>query len=285
MTISRSAIKDEVFGSESGAILRSLKGRGAVRSVLRVSAIAAWTGSLLVVLLVGMWAATPWPKVRLGWRNRIVKRWARGMAGIVNMRMQVIGTPPPAPFFLVANHLSYVDIVLLLANVDGVFVAKRELNQWPVVGYLTRLVGTIFLNRNSRRDARRVIQIIDQRIREGDGVMVFPEGTSGDGAEVYPMKTAMFEWAAERRHPVRVAAIHYATGHGLPAARNAICWWGTMSFVPHVLGLCRLPGFTANLHFPPAPIGGADRAALAELARAAIAGHFVPHTEPNGSPA
>ena len=280
MTISHSEIRDEVFGRDSGEILRGLTGRGGLRPVLRLTAIAAWTAGLLVVLLLGMWAATPWPRSRLGWRNRIVKRWARGMAWIVNMRMDVVGSAPPAPFFLVVNHLSYVDIVLLLANVDGVFVAKRELNQWPVVGYLTRLVGTIFLNRNNRRDARRVLQVIDQRIREGDGVVVFPEGTSGNGAEVYPMKTAMFEWAAERQYPVQVAAIHYTTADGQPPARDVICWWGTMSFVPHVLRLCRLPGFTANLRFPAEPVRAADRTTLADLARATIAGHFVPHTAP-----
>jgi 1-acyl-sn-glycerol-3-phosphate acyltransferase len=197
------------------------------------------------------------------------------------MRVTVHGPAPASPFFLVTNHLSYVDIVLLFGQVDAVFVAKHQLQGWPVVGYLTRLVGTIFIDRERRRDAKRVLEAIDRRIAEGDAVVVFPEGTSSEGVEVRPLKPALFEWAAQRGHPVHVATIHYATDPGHPPARDAVCWWGAMTFLPHLLDLCRLPGFRATLHFGPTPITGTDRATLATRARDAIAANLVPH-RPDG---
>lgn len=274
---SRADVRHEVYGGNLKETVRTLLRTGAVRPVVRLGAIALWTGGLFVVLVAGMWLASPWPHRRRGWRNAIVGRWARGLGWIVNMRVTIVGQRPKPPFFLVANHVSYCDIVLLLGQVHGVFVAKKELNQWPVLGYLTRLVGTIFVDRASRRDAKRVLQSIDQRVASGDGVIVFPEGTSSDGGDVYPMRTALFEWAAQTGKPVDIATIHYVTGPGLPPAREAVCWWGDMSFVPHVLQLCQMPGFEATLHFGGEPVSGTDRALLAVQARDAVARNFVPH--------
>jgi 1-acyl-sn-glycerol-3-phosphate acyltransferase len=272
-----SEIQQEVFGGDLKSQLLGLLRPGSLRPLGRIIGMTAWTVGMLGVLLIGMWATTPWKAGRLRWRNRTVRRWARGMAWIVNMRMVVQGTPPRAPFFLVANHLSYVDIVLLFATVDGVFVAKHELAAWPAIGYLTRLVGTVFVNRRNRRDTKRVLTAIERRIGEGDGVIVFPEGTSSEGSDVYPMKTALFEWAARVGYPIHVATIHYATGAGLPPAREVVCWWGAMTFVPHVVALCRLPGFEATVHFGAVPLTGNDRAELAVRAREAIAANFVTH--------
>ena len=139
----------------------------------------------------------------------------------ISGRITVEGQRPPAPFFLVANHLSYVDIVLLLAELPVVFVAKQELASWPVLGYLTRLVGNIFVDRQSRRDVPRVLAEIRRRIEIGYGVVVFPEGTSSDGSSVQPMKPALFEWAAQTEYPVHCAAIRYQTRPGSPPARDA----------------------------------------------------------------
>lgn len=276
------SIREEVYGANLSDEFRRLIQERRWRPLIRMSGIAAWTGGMLVVLLLGMWTATPWAQARLWWRNRVVRQWARGLAWIVNMQMRIEGPRPNPPFFLVANHVSYVDIVVILANLDGVFVAKRELGSWPVLGYLTRLVGTIFLDRHNRRDAVRVLAAIDTRIGDGDGVVVFPEGTSSDGGDVYPMKPAMFEWAAQAGYPVSHAAIHYQTRLGAPAARDAVCWWGTMAFMPHVIELCGLAGFQATLRFGEEPLYGTDRSDLAVRARAAIASNFVPHL-PGGS--
>jgi 1-acyl-sn-glycerol-3-phosphate acyltransferase len=244
----------------------------------RIVAVAAWTAAGLAILLVGMWLTARSPAGQRRWRTMMVRRWARGICRIAGARIAVTGPVPRAPFFLVANHLSYVDIVVLLALVDGVFVAKRELDRWPVVGYLTRLVGIIFLDRTSPRDAFRALGAIDARIAGGDGVIVFPEGTSSGGDDVKPMKPALFEWAARNQFPVHCVTLGYETPPGWPRARSAVCWWGDMSFIPHVIRLCRLPHFRATAAFADESLIGSDRNQLAADARAAIVARFRSHS-------
>lgn len=215
------------------------------------------------------------PAWRERWLARMVRTWARGLGRVAGMRVHVIGSRPARPFFLVANHLSYVDIVLLLSEVEAVFVAKRELAMWPVVGYLARLTGTIFIDRRASRDVLRVLDRIEARIRHGQGVAVFPEGTSSAGDGVRPLRPSLFEWAARAGAPVHVAAIRYDAPPGWPAARSSICWWGDMAFLPHLLGLLRLPTFRATLHFAAETLSGADRAELARRARELIAARLA----------
>jgi len=262
-------VQREIYGDGAsfGALLRA----GGIRPTLRIGAAFAWTGACLVGFLTGMGVLLVTPRLRRRWRHGAIQRWARGLGRIVGMRARLRGPRPTAPFFLVANHLSYLDIVLLLGHLEGVFVAKHELGRWPILGYLTRLTGTIFLNRSSSRDTLRAMEAIEARIGEGDGVIVFPEGTSSGGDDVYPMKPALFEWAARRGYPVHVASIEYRAPDGGPSAREALCWWGDMAFLPHVIALCRMRGFDADVIFGPEPLVGDDRGWLAGQARARIA--------------
>lgn len=267
MSDERSAIRRELLGDRLAADLAGMLRSGSVRPLWRLLAMSWWTTACLTVALTGIGILTPWPRPRRQWLARMARRWARGMGRLVGMRVRIEGPVPQPPFFLVANHLSYVDIVLLMSQVDVVFVAKRELARWPVVGYLTRLVGTIFVDRTSRRDVIRVLDAIDEGMGRGIGVVVFPEGTSSDGGGVSRLRPALFEWAVRSGSPVRVATIRYQTPAGAPPARDVVCWWGEMSFVPHVLELCRLPGFEATLSFEPHGLTAGNRASLAEAAR------------------
>jgi 1-acyl-sn-glycerol-3-phosphate acyltransferase len=271
LTDAPSDVRHEVFGPEPARDLARLIRSGTARPLWRLAAVAAWTVGGLVTLLPGLALLAPWRRGRLAWRQRIVRLWARGLGRIMGMKVAVHGPRPRRPFFLVCNHLSYVDIVLLLGELDTVFVAKRELGDWPVLGFLSRLAGTIFVDRRRRRDAVRVLRAIETAVGAGYGVVVFPEGTSSAGDDVYPLRPALFEWAARTGHPVHVAALRYETPPGTPPAREVICWWGTMTFMPHVLGLLRLRGFRASLRFAPEPLTGADRSDLADRARALIA--------------
>jgi 1-acyl-sn-glycerol-3-phosphate acyltransferase len=192
------------------------------------------------------------------------------------MRIRSTGTPPRAPFFLASNHLSYMDIILLYTRLDGVFIAKRDMRRWPLLGPLAHRMGTIWVNREVRRDAVRVLDEIDEAVARGDGVILFAEGTTSAGDGLLPMKPALFDWAAREQFPVHYATIGYRTPPGSPPAHLAVCWWGDMPFGGHLVDLCRLAKFEAVVEFGPAPIVAPTRGELARRVERAIADRFVP---------
>jgi 1-acyl-sn-glycerol-3-phosphate acyltransferase len=269
-------IREEVFGADlTGDMLAAARG-GPFRPLFRAMVLSVWTAGCLSLLFVGRLVLFPFRHLKRGWRAWVVTRWARGTATVVGMRVEVIGSPPKPPFFLVANHLSYVDILALFTQLGCVFVSKQEVAHWPVVGFLTRQVDTIFVNRESRRDAVRVLDAIDQALNAGNGVVLFPEGTSSAGDRVYPMKAALFQGAVRQGFPVHCAAVHYETLAGDPPAYQMVAWWGSASFASHAVRLCGLRGFRAVIRFAPEPLVGTDRGVLAEQARELVAQHFRP---------
>lgn len=249
---------------------------GRIRATVRITAIAIWSAVLTLLWTVVHLLLLPFPRARVGWRHRVVGTWARGFASVLGMRRTVIGVPPPAPHFLVSNHLSYVDIILLYTCLDGVFIAKSEMRRWPVLGPLAHLFGTVWVNRQVRRDAVRVLERIDQAIARGDGVILFAEGTTSSGQGLLPMRPALFDWAARNQYPVHYAALTYRTPPGAPPAHLAVGWWGEMPFGPHLLNLCRISGFEASVEFGPGPLPGGTRGELAEQAGRAIGERFIP---------
>ena len=264
--------------AESGAVLHArirIQG-GRLRAAARAGLACFWSGLLLLVWILGSLPVLVIPRARVRWRHRIVRTWARGLCRLVGMRRTVRGTPPRAPFFLVSNHLGYMDIILLYASIDGVFIAKQEMRHWPVLGPLANLFRTIWVRRTVRRDAVRVLDLIDEAIARGDGVILFAEGTTSRGEGVNPMHPALFDWAAREQYPVLAAAISYRTAPPSPAADVAVCWWGDMPFGSHAFALLRLPRFEASVVFDEAPILAPTRGELAERSQQAIAARFTP---------
>lgn len=216
------------------------------------------------------------PRKKLRWRNRFVGRWMRAVARLAGMRLKVEGTPPTTPTLLVANHLSYLDIVALSQVMDCAFVSKDDVAGWPLLGLASRHSRTIFIDRQSNRSLRRALIEIRQAVSDGLSVIVFPEGTTTPGEEVTRFRPSLLEFAVEERAPVHFASIHYRTADPDPPARDAVCWWGEMTFVPHFFNLFRLHGFEAEVRFGPEPIRGSDRKALAEELHGAVENLFVP---------
>ena len=264
--------------AESGAALHAqirIRG-GRLRATARAGLAGFWSGLLLVVWILGSLPVLVVPRARVRWRHRIVRTWARGLCRLVGMRRTVRGAPPQAPFFLVSNHLCYMDIILLYSSVDGVFIAKQEMRHWPVLGPLANLVRTIGVRRTVRRDAVRVLDLIDEAIARGEGVILFAEGTTSRGQGVNSMHPALFDWAAREQYPVLTAAVTYSTAPPAPPADLAVCWWGDMPFGSHAFSLLRLPRFEATVVFDPVPILAPTRGELAEKSQQAIAARFTP---------
>ena len=208
------------------------------------------------------------------WRTRIFRRWARGVAALVGLRVEVRGVPPRPPFILVSNHLSYVDVILLGGQLSSVFVAKAEVDRWPFVGALCRSVDTVFIDREIKRDIPRVTERLQSILADGRGVVLFPEGTSTKGDGVLPFRPGLLDEAARSGRPVSYASLTYRTLGGSPPAHQVVCWWGDMPFGKHLLRLMGLPGFEAILTFGGEPIRESDRKLLATRLQRAVQRQF-----------
>ena len=210
------------------------------------------------------------------WRGIMVGLWARNAVRIMNAKIQVQGKPPTPPFFLVSNHLSYLDIILYQTQMPCVFVAKSEVAHWPVIGWLARAIGTLFINRKSRRDVVRVNAEIEEALLSGDGVILFPEGTSSKGESVLPFKTAILASVTNLGYPVYYASVTYKTPQNEPDASTTLCWWGDMTFADHVFNVLKLPAFEATLIFGDDAVQATDRKEMARVLNERIANNFVP---------
>lgn len=213
---------------------------------------------------------------KIYWRQLIFKSWARAFARIANMKFEIIGTPPAPPFFLVCNHLSYVDIPALRCAADGVFVAKGEIEGWFLAGRIVRDMGTVFINRENKRDIPRAGELIIRRLDDGEGVMVFPEGTSTKGEEVLPFNSSFLEFAARTDLPVSYCSISYKTPAGEMTASEAVSWWDETSFMEHLFRLFKTKEFTAVITFGEEPVANPNRKILARELHEKVKEKFIP---------
>ncbi len=210
------------------------------------------------------------------WRTWNFRSWSRTMARIMRMKIEVRGRPPQAPFFLVTNHLSYLDILLLAAQLDCLFVSRSDVGSWPVVGHLVSSMKTIYIDRARRKDVVRVHRLLDEALADGEGIVIFPEGTSSAGAHVLPFKPSLLELAVQRQQPVSYACISYRTPAQEAPAHLAVCWWADMTFGEHLFNLLKLSGFQASLVFGEEAVLERDRKALAEKLHVLVSKQFTP---------
>lgn len=160
--------------------------------------------------------------------------------------LEVIGTPPVSGL-LVANHLSYLDILIFGAALPCYLVSKIEIGRWPFFGILARAGGTIFVDRKSRTSAESVTAQIAQRLSGPVPVLFFPEGTSTDGSGLLRFHSRFYTPAVEAAVPVVAAAVRYIPKDGWP--ERELCWYGKDAFLPHVWKVLGGPDFSAQVRF------------------------------------
>lgn len=176
-------------------------------------------------------------------QHRIQTGFCRVMCWMIGIRVTPIGAlPASAPRFVVSNHVSWTDIIALASLYPLVFLAKSEVAHWPVLGFLARLQGTVFVPRGSRKDIPAVNAALCDVLRDGRDLVVFPEGTSSDGREVLPFQSAHFGALQGYEGALAVApvAIRYMADVG---------WYGDMTFLPHLWRLMKRGGVECLIAF------------------------------------
>ncbi|MEW6072331.1 MAG: lysophospholipid acyltransferase family protein [Planctomycetota bacterium] len=246
-----------------------------LRATRRLAGLLLLSGALEILFLAGLLPARALGRGER-WRSGCFRAWGRGSLALLGVRVEVEGSPPRPPFFLVTNHLSYLDIALLARETGATFVAREEVARWPVVGWLARSVGSLFLDRGERRDVIRIGAEIEALLAAGRGVVLFAEGTSTSGAGVAPFRPALLEPAARAGQPVHFATLRYRVPPGEAPVRTAVAWWGDMTFAPHLLRLATLRGVEAQIAFGREPIRDSDRKSLAERLQREVASRFLP---------
>lgn len=232
-------------------------------SLLRFTCFLSWTLLLLLPFLVLRMVA---PRTAAGY----VRAYWRGVVRMTGFRVVVRGTPVEGggPVLFVANHVSYLDIVVLGSLVRAFFIAKGEVAGWPGFGFLARIARTVFVDRRPGASARERDNI-RRRLDEGGSLILFAESTSTDGNRVLPFKSALFAVAeaavtgadgVARPLPVQPVSIAYTRLDGLPlcrAFRPYLAWYGDMTLAGHLLRALGLGRVTVEVMFhPPTTLTG-----------------------------
>lgn len=193
---------------------------------------------------------------RVAWLQRTALRHARW----IGLQIRVHGEVPHTGL-IVANHVSYLDIVALSSVVGCAFVAKKEVASWPLFGLYARLGATIFVDRERRGAVADVAEQMQTLLDAGIPVVLFPEGTSSDGSAVLPFRSSLFEPVVKLATPVTACAHRYSLEGGSVA--DEVAYWRDMTLAPHLLNLLGKSSVTLDLHFGPSRPRTADRKTLA----------------------
>jgi 1-acyl-sn-glycerol-3-phosphate acyltransferase len=258
------------------------------RRLWRLSVYLCWTVVLMPVQVVGLLLRQPWVAAFPVFYHRWCCR-------ILGLQVRRIGRPVAArPVLFASNHVSYLDIAVLGSLIPGSFIAKNEVAGWPLFGWLARLQRSVFVDRQVRTTAAQR-DAIAERLEAREALILFPEGTSGDGNRVLPFKSALFSVAERGAAPVPVqpVSIAYTRLDGMPIGRRyraLFAWYGGMAMAPHlwtVIGLGRIE-VVVEFHPVTSVAECGSRKALAQycherVARGvatALAGRRQPRPEP-----
>ncbi len=243
---------------------------------VRLVAFLLWSVISLLLALLAQIPLQIAPRLGAHLRRAVSVLWARGVCVIIGLRLKTEGEIPKPPFILVTNHLSYVDIVVIMAVVPSIFVAKSEVARWPLLGLMARVGSTVFVNRANKKDLMRVNGVMPQVLARGEGLCFFPEGTSSRGVDVMPFRSSLLEPAVTLAQPVSFASITYTTPDGSVPPDMSICWWGDMTFGAHFWELLQLPRMDGCIRFGAERLSGESRHELASRLHEAVSNTFTP---------
>lgn len=211
------------------------------------------------------------PRLTSEQRELRVQVWSRELLARLGVRLEVQGVATlPGPLLLVANHISWLDITSLHAARFCRFVSKADVQRWPLVGALASGVGTLFIQRESRRDAMRVVHHMADSLRAGDVLAVFPEGTTSDGVDLLPFHANLLQAAIAAGAPVQPVALQFIDTHSGERSL-APCYVGDDTLLGSVWRTVRAPGVTVRIVFgEPQDAQGRERRVWAQQLRGEV---------------
>jgi 1-acyl-sn-glycerol-3-phosphate acyltransferase len=237
---------------------------------LRAAVILAVFLAVTLILIPVQWLGVT---LGLPYRRGFPHVYHRFVAWLFGIHIHVIGAPVKNHgTLLLANHTGWMDIVIFSAVMPLSFIAKSEVARWPFFGTLARLQRTIFVARARRSETGAARDVIQDRLREGDTLVLFPEGTSSDGNEVLPFKSALLGTAELGAVTVQPVSTAYTGIHGIPMGREnrpLFAWYGDMELVPHLWEALKAGPLDVVVEFHP-PVTATDRKELARRAEAVV---------------
>lgn len=202
--------------------------------------------------------------------DRVISRWSAGLLARLGVSLHADSPPATsAGCLLVSNHVSWLDIYVILATCRVRFVSKAEIRGWPLVGWFAARTGTLFLERERKSAALRIGQEIGAHLAAGEWVAVFPEGTTTDGRDMLSFRPFLLQAALEQNAAVLPAAIRYEDAYG--RYTDVPAYYGDMSLAQSLWRISGARGLGARLSFAtPLSAAGMGRRALASQAESAV---------------
>ena len=217
------------------------------------------------------------------WTSRPLARWLphayhRVLARLLGFHVSVAGkVPEKGPALLASNHVSWIDIVALSAAAPVSFIAKREVAAWPLFGQMAKLQRSVFVDREKRQATGTARDEIATRLSAGDILILFPEGTSHDGINMLPFKSALFGVIGTNAVPVIPVTVAYRHVHGLPMThrqRPSYAWYGDMELPKHLWQALKLGPVSIEITFH-APLTVTGRKEMAWSSEKLIRSHLA----------
>ena len=238
---------------------------------------------VLPVVLVAPFMVIAWCLRKLG-VNRLglamaargQQIWARMTLAVLGIRLDTLGKPPVGAFVVTANHLSYIDVLVLGALFPGRFIAKSEIATWPLMGTIVRMSGTLFVRRGDRTDVPRMVGRMKATLEAGVGITFFPEGWASRGLSVKRFHPGLLQSAVSGNFPCLPVALSYSTPYSKLAPAWTVGWWGAVDLGPHILRMLSQGPIVARVRWAAEPLFGKDRKQLAEDLHASVSKHFEP---------
>ena len=208
-------------------------------------------------------------------RRARIQWWANKMLRTMGIALRVDGTPHAGGTLLIANHISWLDIMAVHAVCPQArFVSKADVKAWPVLSKLVDAAGTLYLERERKRDALRVVHVMAQALSAGEMVAVFPEGTTSDGRALLPFHANLLQAAIATDTPVQPVALRFSDTYD--AVSRAVEFVGATTLVQSLWRVAGGEDVVVHVRLlPPLPTHGADRRVLSDQVRAQIAAALV----------